>query len=132
VTLQSLYDRSFDNVPLVTDKTLARLERVLPSGGSMGAVRESVLENWRARRVFHELSWGDEPTPLREGGVRYVWLTNVYGDPTPAMKDWLTRSGKVVRRFEPEVPVLFRPLAEWGRELLPVMPPILTLYEMQR
>ncbi len=130
VSMQSLYGRTFDNVPLVTDKTLSRLERVLPDQGRMGQVRQSVLATWQARHVLRELPWSDDPNVLERVGARYLFVTSAYGDPSPAMASWLAHSGKLLRRFEPGLPMLLRTLNLSGRELLPVIPPALSVYEL--
>lgn len=130
LAIQALYDRTFDNVPLVTDSTIKRLERVLPTTGNFGKVRELVLDTWRARPVYHDVPWSDEPAALAQSGARYVWLTEAHGPPSRAMTDWLSQSGRLLRRFEASVPGTLSWLGDKPGETLPLIPPALSVYEV--
>jgi hypothetical protein len=129
VAVQSLYDRTFDNVPIVTDSTISRLERVLPTSGSFGKVRDAVLATWKARPVYHDVPWSMNPEALAKSGARYVFLTEAYEPPSPLMSEWLARSGRQLRRFEAALPGALPWLAN-GRETLPLLPPALVVHEI--
>jgi len=128
VSLQSLYDRTFDNAPLVTDRAIARLERIIPSTGSMGLVRERALARVRERTVYTDVAWSEDPAALTQ--ARYVVLVDVYGEPSVAVRAWLKRHGRVVQTFVGPRPRAFADLPADGAELLPLLPPDLTVYEV--
>jgi 4-amino-4-deoxy-L-arabinose transferase-like glycosyltransferase len=126
VVIQSLYNRTFDNLPLVTDATLTRLRRILPTGGSMGAIRDDVLRAWQSGPVYQDVGWESGPRIVTTSGVRYAFLTDVYGPPPEELRVWL--DGKpVVARFAPDFPPSLRAL---GGDVvfLPALPPTITVY----
>jgi 4-amino-4-deoxy-L-arabinose transferase-like glycosyltransferase len=129
VAVQSLYDRTFDNVPIVTESTISRLERVLPTTGNFGKVRDAVLDTWKARPVYHDVPWSTDPKALAQSGARYVFLTEAYESPSPAMSEWLARSGRQLRRFDAALPGALGWLSN-SRETLPLIPPVLVIHEI--
>jgi 4-amino-4-deoxy-L-arabinose transferase-like glycosyltransferase len=130
VAIQSLYDRSFENAPLVTRKVIERLERIVPTTGRFGGVRERILDVWRARRVYDEVAWSSDVEALKSQGVRYVFLTDAYGEPPPAVKAWLEREGVVRKRFRPALPRSLEGLPS-GNGVLAVIPPTITVVELR-
>jgi len=127
VVLQSLFDRTFDNVPLVTDGTLARLDRIVPTGGSLGKVRGRVLQAWRTRPVYPDMGWEHDPADFARDDVKYVFLTDAYGPPPAPLQRWLDARGQIAARFTPEIPGA---LARSGGGYFPVLPPAITIYRM--
>jgi hypothetical protein len=129
VAVQSLYERSFDNVPLVTDKTLERLERVLPTTGPFGRVRDEVLRAWRTRPVYQDVGWDDCATTLTRSGARYVVMTDAYTKPSPELRAVLSNSRHVMY-FAPSLPAAVSELPGKGVNILPLVPPDISVYEL--
>jgi hypothetical protein len=132
VSLQGLYDRTFDNVPIVTDKVLSRLDRILPNTGRFATVRESILDTWRARPVFRDVGFSDSLPELQAASPRYVLLTDAYGAHPAALLGWLGSQGQLLHRVAPELPWSFGLVHQDIAEFLPVIPPTLSIYELSR
>jgi hypothetical protein len=76
VAIQPLFDRTFNNVPLQTQRTLAKLEQDIPSGGRFDAVRARVFAALEARPTFVEAEFVYDLDALRRNGVRYVFISD--------------------------------------------------------
>jgi 4-amino-4-deoxy-L-arabinose transferase-like glycosyltransferase len=127
IVIESIYGKTFENVPLVTDESLAHLEHILPSSPRFAAMRAKILDHWRAYPTYVDRGWEKDPRELAADGVKYVYLTAT-APPAPApMQQWLDRDCRTVASFLPELPFALRDQPELGRSGLPMIPPALTV-----
>lgn len=140
VSLQSLYGRTFYNAPLMTDVRLEMIDGYIPEGGSFDAVREDIFAELTDRPVYTELPFDYDFAALKAAGVRYIlisdqnWLPIVDGsaDPTSPearFKADLDSQATLVQRFVPQVD-LNRAMPGGGLDLLPQLPPEISIYEI--
>jgi hypothetical protein len=133
--VEAPYGKSFDNAPLVTSLTIARLERILPANGRFAAVRRAVLDAWRGGPVYQDPGWETDPGELAAGKVKYVYLTNAENiRPRPErLQGWLDRDCNVVKTFPADLPLAIRDQAEVdSHSRLPLIPPSITVCQMDR
>lgn len=86
VCIQSIYGKTFYNVPLMTDRRLAKIEADIPNRGRMAQVRNQVVSTLRKNPIYHEVVWNENNPTLEEldrQGVQYVVMSNL-NDPEDA------------------------------------------------
>ncbi|MBM4362389.1 MAG: glycosyltransferase family 39 protein [Deltaproteobacteria bacterium] len=125
VAIQPLFERTFFNVPLTTDRSLAYIDQILPAG-RFGAAKERIFTTLRAEGpVFREADYRPEPAELERQKVECVFTSSLNGPVAPDFMAYLKS-----RCPEPQV---FTPSAQaealpWRSEVLPVEPPTITAW----
>jgi hypothetical protein len=139
VALQSLFDRTVFNAPLITNQRLAKVAADIPAGGRFDSVRDNVLEELQRSPLYIEAPFAYDLDLLRREGVRYVltsdlsWDRAQLADPDSQQSRFaraLATEATLVQRFTPEhawpAPRLV------GRTVvLPVRAPEITIYELR-
>lgn len=134
VAIQPLYNRTYLNVPLVTERSLATVESYIPQGGRFEEVRQQVRASLLAGRVFREVPFTYDYDALREAGVNYVFISD---------QNWPEVLKGQLGPAEPEVVFLadlqerarlvasFGPQTQLDGTALPVVPPEISVYEIR-
>lgn len=128
VAVQSLFNRTFFNAPIVTDRSLDQVDRNIPKGGKLGAVRERVLETMRRQPVYRETAFVEDVAALRQTGARFVLVSDQNGPLSPAFARDLERSGPPARFALPSDQLAWLPK---DPTILPVVPPEVRIYALR-
>jgi hypothetical protein len=99
VAVQAIFDRTFFNAPLLTDKKLALIDSYLPSGGKLGAVRQRVFAELKQQPVYREIPFVQDLAALQSAGVEYVFVSRRMDPLSPAFEAQLTAASVGVYRF---------------------------------
>ncbi len=118
VAVQSLFDRTFTNAPVMTDRKLAMLMEYLPAGGRTGSARDRVREKLTAAPVYRDVPFDQ----ALGGGAEYLLVSNKMGRIDPAaLRGW-----SLAARFAPDAARLRGIPA--GAGLLMELPPTISVY----
>ncbi|NJM06657.1 hypothetical protein HC891_11435 [Candidatus Gracilibacteria bacterium] len=141
VAVQPLFGRTFYNAPIMTDARLAQINENIPEGGRFNAVRQQVNAALSERPVYREVKFDYDLAALRAAGVEYVlvsdqnWPTVVFNrapadDLRVQFKRDLETQATLVQTFAPATDLSgFNPA--WDVELFPMLPPVVTIYQIQ-
>jgi hypothetical protein len=134
VAIQPRYGRSYFNVPLVTDRSIAAMESFIPQGGRFEAVHQQALASLLAGRVFQEAVFAYDYEGLRAAGVAYVFISDqnwpeaLSGQLAPTHQEAifltdLRERARLVASFGPKTRLDGTPL--------PMVPPEITVYAIR-
>jgi hypothetical protein len=76
IAVQSLYDRTFLNAPVMTDLKIAKVARDIPQGRRFEAVRNRVIDELHRGVVYREVSFAYDFDALERAGVGYILVSN--------------------------------------------------------
>lgn len=133
VTLQPLSYHTVDNVPLLTDNRISRIEENLPTGPKFAKVRDLVMAELEKEPVYHLIDFNYDIDSLKRAGVRYVFMTDASFDRDRLLKEQQFKSALVsqatlIREFDSQA---------FSRSLVPeeiyfpVRPPKISVFEMK-
>jgi hypothetical protein len=140
VAIQSLFDRTYLNVPLTTDRSLQTARQEIPGGGRWDAVRAQVQSRLSRQPVYHEVEFVYDYEALHTAGVRYIlisdqsWLDTARNNRATGSKEAqfrrdLETRATLVGRFSP--PTDLQGEGSAAASLLPMIPPTISVYEVQ-
>jgi hypothetical protein len=140
IAVQPLYDRTFLNAPVMTDKKLEKIMHDIPQAPRFAAVRSRVQAELHARPAYREAEFVYDYGLLKAAGVKYIfisdqnWPTVVTGtaDPTSAQatfKTELETQALLVQQFVPSTE-LYPGRAYSGVSVLPLLPPAIRIYHL--
>ena len=142
VSIQGLYDKTYQNVPLITDASIEAVGRDIPTSGRFNTIRARVLEALGRGPVYHEVAFAYDFDALRAKGVQLIitsdqnWQPTLDGTSAPDSADArflanLHAHARLIREFRPATEVRGNP---WYRpvNVFPYVPPTISLYEVVR
>jgi hypothetical protein len=120
VAVQSLFDRTFLNAPILTDAKLHKVIDYLPTNGKLGAVRARVTRVLSSRGVYREMPFDAPGWP----GADYVLVSSGCGPLSAAARASL--EGRLAARFGPD-PARLAAMPSGARAVLD-LPPTISIY----
>lgn len=126
VAVQSVFDRTYHNAPLRTDRRRDALLAGLPGGDRFVAVRTRVRARYARRPVYREVPFVHDCDRLQAEGARYLFATSLSESLSGTFVHQLERADVVVR-FAPDPAIL---AGIPGGEILPLTPPTITVYRL--
>ncbi len=141
VSLQSVFGKTYLNVPLLTDAAIEAVRADIPASGRMGQVRERVTAALNERPVYRDVPFEYDLARLRASGAQVLitssenWPDALEGrlpDDAPEalfLRD-LTSQATVIAEFSPPAALVgtrwYRPV-----NVYPYVPPRITIYELR-
>ena len=129
VALQPLFDRTFLNAPLLTDRKLRYIDQNLPGGPKFAAVKRRIFARLKAEApLYQEVDFSYDCDALARSGAQYVFLSSLNG---PVKPDFLQQ---LEQRCPP--PQVFAPTPgstdhlPMNHLILPVTPPTIRIYRL--
>jgi hypothetical protein len=130
VCLESLFDRTFGNPPILTDRALQKVSEQIPNRGKLALVRDRVLAELRKHPVYREAPWepiaanrSDPYAALQAAHVDCLFVSSQL----PKLDSNLEMR---VKRDSLQIQTFSNP-AVGGMNLpggMPVLPPTVTIY----
>jgi len=141
VAIQSLYGRTYYNVPLMTDKKLVEIDGYIPRSHSFDPVRERVATALNKRPVYQEVAFVYNFETLKAAGVKYIFISDqnwpdilagiaAKDDPGWQFKADLETKAELVKQVAPKSN-LDKEVPSGGLVLLPQLPPELKIYRIK-
>lgn len=140
VVVQPLYNRTFENVPVMTDRRLATLLENIPPQPRFEGVRQALIRQAKEGPYYREVPYVADLASLRQAGAEYIFVsgTNLRQlqksqaertDPEWRLIDELNQTAEKVALFA--APTNLETLLPPGVGLaLPVLPPTITIYRL--
>jgi len=130
VAVQSLFDRTFYNAPLLTDRRLEKIDRDIPRGGRFRAVRRRVSTALNRRPVYREAKFVQDYDALQNAGVVCVFVSSLNGRLKPAFREQLD-SRAAAYRFAPDPDALLG-IPQGSASAVSVQMPEITVYVLRQ
>jgi 4-amino-4-deoxy-L-arabinose transferase-like glycosyltransferase len=142
VAVQSLFNRTFFNVPLMTDQRLAEIDRYIPQSPRFDAVRTRVFETLKRQPIYREVPFVYDFQALKRAGVTFVFISNQNwaaivngtanpGSPEARFKTDLETGAVLVKRFAPGTD-LGSALPFVHPSIFPQLPPEISIYQIKQ
>ena len=140
IAIQSLYDRTSVNAPIMTDRKIEKIAQDIPRGGRFDQVRDRVIGNLNEMSVYREIPFSYEFDRLISSGVHYIVVSDqnwpdvdrglgIPESPEVRFKQELDTGTTLVACFHP--PELFRrETLDDGGFVYPIIPPTIRIYQV--
>ena len=130
VCLESLFQRTFGNPSILTDRALEKISEEIPARGKLALVRDRVLAEMRKHPVYQEVLWdkitenkSDMYGALQASGVDCLIVSSQLPPLDPALLARLNQESLQIQRFSnPAVDTMKLPSG------MPVLPPTITIF----
>jgi dolichyl-phosphate-mannose-protein mannosyltransferase len=133
IAIQSLYGKTYNNAPVLTDRKLVEIGDDIPNRGRFARIREAALTELARRPTYREIPFTYDFPLLRSSGACYIVLSSQGWGPEQdghaRFRGDLEQHARLISVFEPAVDLATAtPYASLA--VYPYLPPVISIFEV--